>query len=225
MANRQCIICKRKFYDRHMDWRDICNRCGPKFDKDLKEKVADIEESMSKVTRIKSPHIKLAEYGEIINAAEALTKYETKDFEVLPGSAKYLADYYRRLQKNLITHALENEIKAYLKKTNDLKTEKGKLNNLSKLRLEILKYQDAASFYKAPLKRHLRLILDKIRLQEFTYQGKRFANAGQLDKSVKLFEKALDQIYKDDVDDKYQQKEIAIIKRAIKKLAKSHNKG
>ena len=103
------------------------------------------------------------------------------------------------------------------KKTNDLKTEKGKLNNLSKLRLEILKYQDAASFYKAPLKRHLRLTLDKIRLQEFTYQGKRFAHAGQVDKSVKLFEKALDQIYHDDVDDKYQQKEIAIIKRAIKK--------
>lgn len=219
MANRQCILCKRKFYERHIDWRNICNRCGPKFDEAVKEKVADIEESINKISRVQSPHVKLSEYEEIIKAAEVLAKYETGDFVVLPGSAKYLANYYRRLQKNLITHALENDIKAYLKKTNELKTDRGKLNNLSKLRQKILKYHDAAEYYKAPLKRHLKLILDKIRLQEFTYQGKRFADAGQVEKSIKLFEKALYQIYHDDIDDKYQKKEIDTIKRAIKKLA------
>ena len=61
--------------------------------------MADIEESITKVSRVKSPHIKLAEFEEIINAAEELAKYETTDFEVLPGSAKYLAEYYRKLQK------------------------------------------------------------------------------------------------------------------------------
>lgn len=219
MARHRCMICKEYKNDDDLDDRQLCADCAPKFDKKVEAGLGVINRSMDKVAGISSPHLKLKEYQKIIETASELIKLESLKVEVVPGGAQFLAEYYEKLQKNLIVHGLESEIRTYLQMTSEKKSDKAKLNTLSKLRQSILKFRDAADFYKAPLPKRLLNILDKIRLQEFSFLGKELADAGQVDQAVKMFQRALHQLENDDIDDSLQEKEIAYVKKAIKKLA------
>ena len=224
MKGAICKVCKKKVWQNQISEDRICSTCAPRVSRDIAKGAEFITANMDKAFNVESVSVKLKLYERIINRANELMLYEKMKLPVMNPAPSFIADYYTQLKKSLVEGQIHKEITSMMERLTDEQPEKASLADLSRLRLKILKYRDAADYYNIPFRKHLKNFIDKIATQELVYQGAKYRHNGQINSALSIYRRALNHLLTDDIPDSLQAKDIKYLQTRIATLKKQVRK-
>lgn len=128
-----CKFCEKSGLFLRLNSNGLCKRCAPAVKSEASGHIRVINDSYKLITESKNVETVKGRLDLVIERCEYLeSKYQSKGINIMKPSPKEHLKHYRNNYDQYIAEVLEREYEKLLEKVSNLKTKRGKVNNIEK---------------------------------------------------------------------------------------------